>query len=258
MVDSSKFCQNCGFELTDESKICKRCNLVAAYNLENFLYSKYKLFTIIGIFGALAVYLSTTASSHDNNQFLQFGSYISLAIVILLSFICGWDLLFYSSKILQFPFDKDFHYRAWLKLGFRFSTILLFLAFFATIIGFISAYILSDVTLATSLALSLALDFLILVIITGIYFPIRSLIESSENLIFRYVLNFFLIFLIFLTIYVYFFRHTNDIFALILPIFAIVIDYVLMIRCSWLILQKMDTGIRSLTFENIKKKLRLL
>jgi hypothetical protein len=45
--------------------------------------------------------------------------------------------------------------------------------------------------------------------------------------------------------------HTEDIFALFIPISLIVIDYVLMIRCSWLILQTMDTGIKSITLENL-------
>ena len=255
MGDSRIFCQNCGFELDNESKICKRCNLVAARNLENFLYCKYKLFTIIGIFGALSVYLSNTASNHNTNYlFLQYGSYISLAIVILLSLNVGWDILFYSSKILQFRFDEEYHYRDWLLLGIRFSLMLLFTAFFVSVITFISAYILSQTTLLSSLTISIGLDFLILIIITFIYFPLRSLIESA-GVIFRIILNFLLILSIFLTIRLYFLSHTNDIFGLFMPIFFISILYVLAIRCSWLILQSMDTGIKSITNENFKKKM---
>jgi len=130
MDDPKNFCQSCGFELAEGSKICKRCNLIAALNLENYLLSKYKLFAVIGIFGALSVYLSTTASTHGNNLFLQYGSYLGLSIVILLSFILGWDLLFYSFKTLHFQFDDETHYPPWFRLGFRFSTILLFMSFF--------------------------------------------------------------------------------------------------------------------------------
>lgn len=251
MNGSKIYCQNCGYELEDHASICKRCHVVVALNLENFLLSKYKLFTIIGIFGALSVYLSTNAATHGNNPFLQYGSYISLAIVILLSFICGWDLLIYSFKILQFQFDGECHNWAWLKLGFRFSTIFLFMSFFVAVIGLISLYILSsDITIATSLILTTVLDFLILIIITTFYFPYRSLIETRGNL-FRFFMNFVLIFIPFLTIKLYFLGHTEDIFALFIPISLIVIDYVLMIRCSWLILQTMDTGIKSITLENL-------
>lgn len=258
MADSGTYCQNCGYELEDGSKICKRCNLVAAFNLENFLLSKYKLFAIIGIFGARSVYLSTTAATHGNNQFLQYGSYISLSIVILLSFICGWDLIRYSFKILQFPFDGNEHYYVWFKLGLRFSTILLFMSFFVAVIGFISMYILSsDTTIATSLILTIIVDFFIMFIVATFYFPVRSQIETGSTL-FRFFIDSILILLLFFMIKVYGTGHTNDIFALLLPIFLIVIDYVLLIRCSWLILQTMDTGVRSLTRENLKKKLRSL
>jgi hypothetical protein len=247
------FCQNCGHELDEGAVKCKRCNLVAAINLENFLISKYKLLAVIGVFAALSVYLSTTAISNGNNEFLRYGSYISLSIVILLSLIFGWEIIGYSIKILQFPFDGEYHYRDWFKLGFRFSTILLFISFFIVIIGFISFYILAtEKNIATSLVLTILVDFLLFFIISTFYFPTRSLIESGNNL-FRLIVVFSLIFLQFLTIKLYFLGHTEDVFALLMPIFIIVIAFVLIIRSSWLILLTMDNGIRCFTTENLKK-----
>lgn len=257
MDEPKYFCQNCGFELDEGSKICRRCNVVAALNLENFLLSKYKLLAIIGIFGALSVYLSTTATSHGNNMFLQYGSYISLSIVILLSIICGWDLVLYSFKILQFPFDGENHYWTWLKLAFRFSTILLFVIFFASVIFSISIYILSDITIAEPLIYSIAIDFLILLIITGIYFPYRSWIESSGNP-FRFFLNFFLILSLVIAIRQLFSENPDKLFNIIMDSIFIILVLFLLLRSSMLIFTTMNTGVRSLTIENFQKKLRLV
>lgn len=257
MDDSKNFCQNCGFELDEGLTVCKRCNLVSALNLENFLLSKYKLLAIIGIFGALSVYLSTTASTHGNNPLLQYGSYISLAIVILLSFICGWDLVQYSFKILQFPFDEKFHYRAWLKLGFRFSTILLFISFFASVILLISLYILSDITIAQPLIYSIVLDFFLLIIVTTIYYPYRSMIEISGNNS-RFFLNFLLILALVFSIGQLFSETADQLLNMIVTFFFIILNLYLIVRSSMLIFQTMNTGIRSLTIDNFKKKLRSL
>ena len=257
MDDSKNFCQNCGFELDEGLTVCKRCNLVAALNLENFLLSKYKLLAIIGIFGALSVYLSTTASTHGNNPLLQYGSYISLAIVILLSLICGWDLVQYSFKILQFPFDEKFHYWAWLKLGFRFSTILLFISFFASVILLISLYILSDITVAQPLIYSIVLDFIILLIITTIYYPYRSMIEMRGT-IFRLILNFLLIGALVFSIKQLSVETPDKLLNIISISFFIILSLFLIVRSSMLIFQTMNTGTRSLTIDNLKKKLRLL
>jgi len=256
MDDPKNFCQSCGFELEEGSKICKRCNLVAAFNLENYLLSKYKLLAIIGIFGALSVYLTTTASTHGNNQFLQNGSYLGLSIVILLSFILGWDLLFYSVKILQFKFDDETHYWPWFKLGFRFSTILLFMSFFVSIIGFISLYILSDLPVATTLILAIVIDLFFLLVIAMFYFPFRSLIEMRGNG-FRFIVNCALIFLLISSL---FNKPTSNFTEFFMSItFTCFIDIVglsLLFRSLWLIFKSMNTGVRSLTIENLKKKLR--
>ena len=257
MVDSKIFCQNCGFELDEGSIVCKRCNVVAALNLENFLLTKYKLLAIIGIFGAISVYLSTTALTQGNNQFLQYGSYISLAIVILLSSIFGWDLVLYSFKILQFSFDDKTHYRTWLKLGFRFAIILLFISFFASMIFFISFYIISDVTIAQSLMYSIAVDFMILFIITTIYFPYRTLIEASGN-VFRFFLIFLLIVFFVVTIKQIFAETVDNLLNIIFIFILIILDSFLIFRSSILIFQTMNNGVRSITSENLKKKLRLL
>jgi len=252
MVDSNFFCQNCGSELEEESKICKRCNTVAALNLENFLLSKYKLLAIIGIFGALSVYLSTTAGAHGNNPFLQYGSYLSLSIVILLSLICGWDLVQYLLKILQFPFDENFHYWIWLKLAFRFSTILLFISFFASVIFLISLYIISDISIAHILMSSIGLDFLILLVITTIYFPYRSIIESCGNFL-RFIMTFFLIFVLCFTIKQMSIDLSNSFLTIIVDFILLILVLFLIVRSCILIYRTMNTGVRSITSEKLKK-----
>lgn len=254
MESPKNFCPGCGFELEDSSKICKRCNLIVALNLENYLLSKYKLLTIIGIFGALSVYLSTTASTHGNNQFLQYGSYLGLSIVILLSFILGWDLLFYSFKTLRFQFDEKTHYWLWFKIGFRFSTILLFISFFSGIIGFITLYIISDIPVATTLILAIFVDFLILLFIATFYFPCRSIIETKGNA-FRLIINCLLIaVMLWISFYQPSSEKSPDKFLNI--IVTVLIDLVvlsLLLRSLWLMYKSMKTGVRILSIENLKK-----
>jgi len=253
MDDPKNYCQSCGFELEEGSKICKRCNLVAGFNLENYLLSKYKLLAIIGIFGALSVYLTTTASTHNNNPFLQYGSYLGLSIVILLSFILGWDLLFYSAKILQFQFDEETHYWPWFKLGFRFSTILLFMSFFVGIIGFITLYILSDIPVATTLIFAIVIDLFLLLLIAMFYFPFRSQIEMHGNG-FRFIVNCALILLLVSSL---FNKPTSTVVEFFMSIiFTISIDIVglsLLFRSLQLMYTSMNTGVRSITIENLKK-----
>lgn len=254
MADPNKFCQNCGFELDDGSTICKRCNVVASINLENYLLSKYKLLTIIGIFGALSVYLSTTSSTQGKNEFLQYGSYISLAIVILLSLIWGWGLIRYSFSILQFPFDGEYHYRLWLERGFRFSLIVLFIGFFASVISLISLYIITRIEIAETLIFSIFLDFLLVLIITGIYFPYRSMIESSRNPG-RFLMIFVLIAILFYTIGWFSVEISGKWPFIMVNLFFIILDVYLIFRSCVLVYRDMNTGIRSFTIDNFKKKL---
>jgi hypothetical protein len=257
-MDASKsFCQNCGFELEEGSTTCKRCNLVAATNLENFLLSKYKLLAIIGIFGALSVYLSTTAATHGDNAALQYGSYISLAIVILLSLNFGWDITLYSLKILQFQFDGTPHYRAWFKLAFRFAIALLFISFFTGVILSIAFYIVSDITLAQSLMYSITLDFIVLLIITTIYFPYRSLIESSGIYV-KMGLLFLLILMLLFAIKSTIAQQNEQWFSIIVTLVFIIISVYLIIRSSFLIYKDLNNGVKSLTFVKFKNKMESL
>ena len=255
MRDQKIYCQNCGNELDGDSNVCNRCNVVAKINLENYLLSKYKLLTIIGIFGALSVYLSTTSSTQGGNEFLQYGSYISLAIVILLSLIWGWGLIQYSLAILQFPFDGGFHYREWAERGLRFSLIVLFISFFASVILLISFYILTKREIAETLIYSIVVDFFLLMIITGIYFPYRSVIEKSGITV-RFIMNFLLIFILFYTIQQFSTDTTSKWPFIIVQIFFIILNTYLILRCSVLIYREMNTKVSSLTVENLKKKLR--
>lgn len=252
MVDKKIFCQNCGFELDEGSKVCNRCNVVATINLENYLLSKYKLLTIIGIFGALSVYLSTTSSTQGGNEFLQYGSYISLAIVILLSFIWGWGLIRYSFTILQFPFDGGFYFRQWFERGFQFSLIVLFMSFFASVILLISFYILTRVEIAEALIYSIFMDFFLLMIITGIYYPYRSLIETSGNGV-RLIMNFLLVLIFFYTVQQFSTDTTSKWPFILVQVFLIILNSYLIFRCSALIYLDINTGVRSLTIENFKK-----
>ncbi|PKL65703.1 MAG: hypothetical protein CVV32_00420 [Methanomicrobiales archaeon HGW-Methanomicrobiales-3] len=257
MTDPKKFCQNCGFELEENSTFCYRCNVFATINLENYLLSKYKLLTIIGIFGALSVYLSTTSSTQGGNPFLQYGSYLSLAIVILLSLIWGWGLVRYSFTILEFPYDGENHYTLWLERAFRFAIIVLFVGLFASMILLISIYILSNVDIAKPLLYSIVLALFLMIIITTIYYPYRSMIETSKNTL-RFIMNFLLVGLLFFTVQ-YFSTQKNDHwFSLTVTIFFIILISYLIFRSSVLIYRDMNTGIRSLTIENLKKKLRAL
>jgi hypothetical protein len=257
MADLKRFCQNCGFELDEGSTVCNRCNVVAKINLENYLLSKYKLLTIIGIFGALSVYLSTTSSTQGGNEFLQYGSYICLAIVILLSLIWGWGLIQYSFTILQFPFDRNFHLKLWFERGVRFSLIVLFMSFFASIILLISLYILTNVEIAETLAYSVFLDFFLLVIITAIYFPYRSLIESF-GITGRFIMSFLLILVLILTIGNFSAEASNKWPFIMVTIFFIILDAYLIVRATVLIYRGMNTGVRSFTLENFKNRLRPL
>jgi hypothetical protein len=95
-------CPNCKTEIAHHLSICWYCdsNLIT---LENFLNKKNKILIIIGVFGALSIYLAQTATINDNNLLLQFGSGMSLLVVIILASIILKDCYAFIKKFPTNP-----------------------------------------------------------------------------------------------------------------------------------------------------------
>jgi len=145
IMDPEKiYCPNCFNQIDTSSKECPRCFTRISHNLENFLLAKYKIFTLIGVFGALSIYLLTTSNQNGNDPLLLSGRLFSLTLVIILSGICIWDLLiYYSMKNEKIDYQN-------LSISDIFRNIrplpsfILFAAFFSALIFILAVYVLSN------------------------------------------------------------------------------------------------------------------
>ncbi len=108
-------CPNCNTEIADHLTRCWVCdsNLIT---LENYLNKKNKILVIIGVFGALSIYLQQTASINNDNFFLQLGSGMSLFLMTVLSSNLILDYWGYVKKYPKNPGESDsVGYSEWTK-----------------------------------------------------------------------------------------------------------------------------------------------
>ncbi len=159
-------CPNCNIDIADHLNICWFCNS-NLITLENFINKKNKILVIIGVFGALSLYLAQTSNFYNNiapsnsgTFLLQFGSGMSLLVMVTLSLILIGDCY---SFIKKFPKEAEYRghgYQKYFKqtlellylwafyvgLFFIVISVLLFMLFFSNInevvLRFIIAFIL--------------------------------------------------------------------------------------------------------------------
>jgi len=191
-------CPNCNTEIADHLKICWFCNS-NLITLENFLNKKSKLLVIIGVFGALSIYLLQTAKDYSDNPLLQFASGISLLVMITLSSRILADCYFFIKK---FPSEREYgneEYRAWTKqtidllylwaffLGLMFIvlSVLIFMIFFSKI---------------NQIASRLLIGFIVMLIVLPlIILPSNALAKRKKNLLYQLFLIFPMAFLFFVS-----------------------------------------------------------
>jgi hypothetical protein len=108
-------CPNCDTEIADHLSVCWVCNS-SLITLENFLNKKNKILVIIGVFGALSLYLLQTAGNNSDNFLLQLGSGISLLVMVVLSSIIITDCLRYIKRYPEIPkASKVVGYTEWIR-----------------------------------------------------------------------------------------------------------------------------------------------
>ena len=133
------FCPNCYNQVETGLTECPRCFTRISNNLENFLLAKYKIFTLIGVFGALSIYLLTTSQKNSDNSLLLLGSLYCLTIVLILSVICIWDLLSYTFKSKS-RFQDSFNQRYFWKCETSTRTYFIYCFFLCSNFRLISFY----------------------------------------------------------------------------------------------------------------------
>ncbi len=182
MDQNLKYCPNCDCKIDTESQECPRCYTKVSRNLENFLLAKYKLFTLIGIFGALSIYLLNNAipASNPSNPFLHAGSLLSLMIVIILSIICIWDLVHYIK--IEEPDYKEFPWSTLIKSIRTLPAIIMFFVFFICLISILAIYVLSNPQMAQVFIFTLFIIVFLLIFI-GTYYIYRYCLEKVTDLL---------------------------------------------------------------------------
>lgn len=134
-------CPNCNTEIADHLTVCWFCgsNLIT---LENFLNKKNKIIVIIGVFGALSIYLSQIPTNNDGKILLQIGSGISLLIMTALASLLITDCYSFTKN---FPKDTEYYgsgYSKWIKQTMELVYLWIFLIGFFVIVISVLCYML--------------------------------------------------------------------------------------------------------------------
>jgi hypothetical protein len=199
MDQERKYCPNCYNPVEAGLEECPRCFTKISHNLENYLLAKYKIFTLIGVFGALSIYLLTTSDQNNHDQLLLSGSLFCLTIVIILSGICIWDLFVYSMKKEKIDFQNLTIWDIFRSVK-PLPSILLFAAFFSALIFILTLFVLSNNAVNYTIVSTIILIAMAIIFISVIYYPYRYFIEKWKNNWFRAIIFVFLLFVLFLYI----------------------------------------------------------
>ena len=177
MDQEKKYCPNCYNPVETGLEECPRCFTKISHNLENYLLAKYKIFTLIGVFGALSIYLLTTSNQNNNNSLLLSGSLFCLTIVIILSGICIWDLFVYSMKKEKIDYQNLTIWDIFRSVK-PLPSIILFAAFFAALIFILALYVLSNNSVNYAIVSAVVLTAMAIIFISILYYPYRYFIEK--------------------------------------------------------------------------------
>ena len=182
-------CPNCVREINEDSSFCKFCGYkINGCNIIDFLKEYFQIFVIIGVFGALSLYLSNFAGLSEKNVILKFGSLLCLVIVILLSFELVIDIGPYLKSVNEVIVEKE-SYRFWIRNTWDILQLNLFRIFFVMLIILISYYLLFISEIGLSLLNVLFAIILLFMVIAGIYRPAISFVEArGKNPIAFYVI----------------------------------------------------------------------
>jgi hypothetical protein len=242
------YCPNCYNPIENDSKECPRCFTIISHNLENFLLAKYKIFTLIGVFGALSIYLLTTSNQNGGDPLLLSGSLFSLTLVIILSGICIWDLLtYFSTKNEKIDYQN-------LSIGDIFRKIrslpsfILFSVFFSALIFILALFVLSNKAANYSIISTVFLTVVAIIFISIVYYPYRYFIEKMNNWI-RAIIFVFLLYALFSFIQTQILKLPFEPISISLTAIVSLILIILLGRCLQLMYRDMTSEKSGLTMD---------
>ena len=180
MDQGKKFCPNCNSLVESNSDICSHCFTKISRNLENFLLIKYKIFTLIGVFGALSIYLLNPSLQNANDEILRAGSFFSLVIVLILSLSCIWDLIRFIQ--IEEPDYKNLTIKDSVKIVRTLPAIIMFFSFFIGLILILTLYVLSNLKVSQAIIIALFIIAFTIFYIAVIYLPYRHLLEKHTDI----------------------------------------------------------------------------
>jgi len=197
----SMTCINCGHDVDENSNYCPQCGqTIKGCNIEDFLNDHFRIFAIIGVFGAISLYLSNFSANNENNFLLQAGSLLSLSIVVLLSI----DLYFRISPYIKNCAAKEENieesYRSWIKMSWDVFQLQIFRWINLLIFGCIALFLLFYSDMNSVLLNSVGTFLFLLVSISFIYKPTISIVRTKEN----YHILFFVLGLMLIGISIYY------------------------------------------------------
>ena len=194
-------CKNCGHDVDNNSKYCTLCGqTIQGCTIEDFLNDHFRIFAVIGVFGAIALYLASFAESNGNNLLLQAGSLLSLSLVVLLSIDLVFRISPYIRNCSAKEEDIEESYRTWFKLSWDALQLHLFRWVFLLIFGCVALFLLFYSEMNNILLSSLGALILILIMIAGIYRPAVHAVKTNK----RYQVTFFMIVLASLLSFIYY------------------------------------------------------
>jgi hypothetical protein len=219
-------CPNCNTEIADHLTHCWVCdsNLIT---LENYLNKKNKILVIIGVFGALSIYLLQTANTYNGNYLLQLGSGMSLLVMVVLSSHLILDCNKYIKKYPKNAGESDSTgYPQWIKHTTDLLYLYAFLAGLSVIVITVLLFMLLFSNI-NEIAASITFGFIfIFLFVAFILMPTDSIVRK-EN----FFGTLFVIFLLSLMIFIWIGYLVKD--AMKITTFTLMIDTTLIVLTSY-------------------------
>lgn len=175
-------CKNCGHNVENGSNYCSQCGqVIQGWTIVDYLKGNFQIFAVIGVFGAISLYLASFAENSGSNSWLKAGSLLSLSLVVLLSLGLVFRIVPYLRNCAAQEGHMEKSYRSWFKLSWEITQIIVFGVVYLFIFCLMAAYLLFDSEMGSTLLSNLVALIFLLLMLAGVYLPAIHIIKTKER-----------------------------------------------------------------------------
>lgn len=176
-------CNNCGVNISDDFKYCSHCGCtIKGFTIEDYLNDHFRIYAVIGVFGAIALYLGSFGSQNEQGIILDIASNLSLFIVVLLSLKLFFKINFYIKNCIT---EKENINNETYRTSFNYYLNIILLNLFGFIslllFGLVAIFLFYSSIIGGSLQFIFYVSLLLLLMMVGVYNPAVNLIKTGKN-----------------------------------------------------------------------------